>query len=262
MIEKKGGAAVLYVTGDFHSEYSRASNRHFPEQSKLGLEDALLVCGDFGFWHDSREQDYWMKWWEEKPYFVLWCDGNHENFDALRNIPIEEWKGGRIQRIRPNVIRLCRGEVFDLNGVRLFVMGGAKSHDIEGGILDPKDPNFFWKRKILNRSRARYRVKGEDWWEEEMPSPEEYRHAWDNLERVGWQVDLVITHCAPTGAQKELDPSFEADELTDFLERVREKLTYRKWYCGHYHRDRELPGLTAVYERFEQAWPPQGDETL
>ena len=26
-----------------------------------------------------------------------------------------------------------------------------------------------------------------------MPSPEEYRHAWDNLERAGWQVDLVIT---------------------------------------------------------------------
>jgi len=253
---------VLYVTGDFHSEYSRASNRHFPEQSELGPEDGLLVCGDFGFWHDSPEQDYWLKWWEAKKYPVLWCDGNHENFDALHTIPVEEWKGGRIQRIRSNVIRLCRGEIFDLDGAKIFVMGGAKSHDMEGGVLDPEDPNFFWKRKLLNRSRSRYRVKGETWWEEEMPSQEEYRRAWENLERAGWQVDLVITHCAPTRIQKQLDPAFEPDELTDFLDRAWEKLTFRRWYCGHYHQERELPGLTAIYERFEQAWPREGDKTL
>lgn len=256
-VEREERPGMLYATGDFHGEYSRASNRRFPEQSELGPEDALLVCGDFGFWHDSPEQDYWLKWWAAKRYPVLWCDGNHENHAALRQIPKERWKGGLIQRVAPNVIHLCRGEVFELGGARVFVMGGARSHDMEGGVLDPDDPNFFWKRKILNRSRARYRIKGEDWWEEEMPSPEEYRRAWENLERCGWKVDLVITHCAPTSLQAQLDPAFEADELTDFLERVRQKLTYGRWLCGHYHQDRDLPGMTALYEEIRKVWPPE-----
>ena len=71
--------------------------------------------------------------------FVL---GNHENYDAYKDYPKEEWHGGQIQRIRPSVLHLMRGQVYELNGRKFFTMGGASSHDIQDGILEPDDPDF------------------------------------------------------------------------------------------------------------------------
>lgn len=58
---------------------------------------------------------------------------NHENFDRLMAYPVEEWHGGKIQRIRPSVIHLMRGQVFELEEKKLFTFGGASSHDIDMG---------------------------------------------------------------------------------------------------------------------------------
>ena len=41
-----------------------------------------------------------------------------------------------------------------------------------------------------------FRLKGVSWWPEELPSKEEYEEAVRNLERVNWQVDRILTHCA------------------------------------------------------------------
>jgi hypothetical protein len=35
--------------------------------------------------------------------------------------PIEEWNGGKIQRIRPSVIHLMRGQVFELVARRVAI---------------------------------------------------------------------------------------------------------------------------------------------
>ena len=51
----------------------------------------------------------------------------------------------------------------------------------------------------------RDRVKGVSWWEEEVPSLEEYQEALANLERVNWTVDCVLTHCAPSGVVQEIN---------------------------------------------------------
>lgn len=53
----------------------------------------MIVCGDFGLIWDmkpSRAEEYWMKWLSEKPWITLFVDGNHENFDRLKNYPITE----------------------------------------------------------------------------------------------------------------------------------------------------------------------------
>ena len=42
-----------------------------------------------------------------------------------------------------------RGQVFELEGRTLFTMGGASSHDIPDGILDPRDPDFAARRRAL-----------------------------------------------------------------------------------------------------------------
>ena len=41
---------------------------------------------------------------EEKPYTICFVDGNHENHKKLAEYPEELWNGGRIHRIKKNVI--------------------------------------------------------------------------------------------------------------------------------------------------------------
>lgn len=59
-----------------------------------------------------------------------------------------------------------------------------------------------------------------------------------------------MTHCAPTLVQGRIDPTFDADRLTDYLEHVRETVSFERWFFGHYHVDRDYDdGFNALYER-------------
>ena len=130
------------------------------------------------------------------------------------------------------------GQVFDFGGLAWFTMGGAASHDIQDGILDPADPDFEHRYWLMRRMRSMFRVKGVSWWAEEMPSQAEYQEALANLERVNWTVDCVLTHCAPSGVVQEINPSYGTDELTDFLEMVSQRCKFAYWFFGHYHENR------------------------
>ena len=132
----------------------------------------------------------------------------------------------------------CSMLVFDVGGKRIFAMGGASSHDIQDGILEMDDPQFFQKFQRLNTKGAAFRVNHRSWWKEEQPGPEEYQEARKNLERAGWEVDYIITHCAPTSIQNELLQALsKPDELTDFLEEVRLRCQFQYHFFGHYHGD-------------------------
>ena len=75
-----------------------------------------------------------------------------------------------MHRVRPHVLHLMRGQIFELDGYRFFTMGGAKSHDIEDGILEPDAPDFEQRLMTLRRKpRARYRVNHISWWAQELP---------------------------------------------------------------------------------------------
>lgn len=51
-------------------------------------------------------------------------------------------------KIRPSVIHMMRGQVFKIDGKSIFTFGGARSHDIDGGILEPDDPDYKKKKKL------------------------------------------------------------------------------------------------------------------
>ena len=99
------------------------------------------------------------------------------------------------------MIHLMRGQVFEIGGITFFTMGGASSHDIQDGILDPASPDFEREYWFKRRTRQMFRVKGVSWWPEELPSDAEYEEAVKNLDEAGWKVDCVLTHCAPTSIQ-------------------------------------------------------------
>ena len=127
--------------------------------------------------------------------------------------------------------------------------GGATSHDVEDGILDPNAPDFrVWYSRLLFSGRHRFRIIGKSWWPEELPSDEEYTTALGTLERAGWKADYVLTHCAPTSIARQMNRHYQPDRLTDFLETVRQRCRFSQWFCGHYH-------ITQVIdERFVIQW--------
>ena len=203
----------------------------------MDRDDYIIVAGDFGgVWADTPEENYWLDWLEQRPFTTLFVDGNHENFDRLNTFPVHSWHGGHVHQIRPHLLHLMRGQFYNISGKPFFTMGGAKSHDVEDGILDPDDPLFDEKFRRLQARGAAFRVNHRSWWKEELPAPEEYQEAKANLEQVGWSADYIVTHCAPTSIQKELLRSRSTpDVLTDFLEETRQRCRFRYWFFGHYH---------------------------
>jgi len=125
-----------------------------------------------------------------------------------------------------------RGQVFEIEGYTFFTMGGAASHDIRDGILDPASPTFEEDYWLKRRTRQMFRVKGVSWWEQEMPSEDEYAEVIRNLERIGYKAYYIITHCAPTSIQQKLSQDFTPNPLTDFLDKVKGTADYHFWLFG------------------------------
>ena len=122
---------MIYITGDIHGSPERLGVHSFYEQKEMTRDDIVIICGDFGMvWEESGEsasEQYWLKWLEDKPFTTVFVCGNHENFDRLYQYPVKEWHGGKVHEIRPHVLHLMRGEVFDIEGVKFFAFGGASS---------------------------------------------------------------------------------------------------------------------------------------
>ena len=208
---------MIYVTGDTHGNFRRFQPEYFPEQAGVTKNDVVIIAGDFGgVWFGDSRDDETLDWLERLPFTLVYVCGNHENYDALERYPVAEWHGSKVHRVRPHVLHLMRGQVFELESYRFFTMGGAKSHD------------------------TNHRINHISWWRQELPSDEEYIEALQNLERYNWQVDYIITHCAPTSIALAGSRHNEADRLTDFLQEVRERATYHYWLFGHYHDNRAI----------------------
>lgn len=225
---------MIYVTGDTHGGIDVKKLLDPKITEMIGKNDYLIICGDFGFvWNPSGEtgkERTWLNWFEKKPWTTLFVDGNHECFPRLYAYPEAVWNGGVVHVVRPHVLHLTRGQLFEIEGKKIFTLGGASSHD-RGPAVGEKDS------------------KG--WYKEEVPSLAELKIAGDILRSTYYTVDYIITHCLPTNMNSEVTQGrYKADRLTDFMQEVRPRLHYEHWYCGHYHMDRDLKNrITVLYNR-------------
>lgn len=236
---------MIYITGDCHSDFVRFNKENFPEQNEMSKEDYVIICGDFGgVWNaekESKRETWWMDWLEEKSFTTLFVDGNHENFDRLYSYPVEEWKGGKVHKIRPSVLHLMRGQVYLIDDKKIFTFGGASSHDISGGILEPDDPDFKSKKKELDQEWISYRINHVSWWKQELPSDTEMEEGLQNLNLHENKVDFIVSHCCSSSTQALLGGGmFKPDVLTQYLEQIRQTVTYKKWFFGHYHDNKNV----------------------
>lgn len=227
---------MIYITGDCHNNFTRFQKNKLKDLPfTIGEGDYVIACGDFGLlWEMGKTADFNRKnLFDHKKFTTLWVPGNHDNYEVIRTYPVSEWNGGRVRKITDNVIMLERGQIFTIEGSTFFTMGGASTHDAKY-FLDPADPEFAVKKKTLNRKECR--VLGTEWWPEELPSAEELEEGRRNLAEVAYKVDYVITHCACGRLQKEVfKRNYAFDCLNEYFEELEQKLTYKRWFFGHYH---------------------------
>lgn len=219
---------MIYITGDTHGQQDFAKIRIFTNEIKIaGEDDYLIITGDFGaVWKEKTLQEA-LRPYEELPFTVLFVDGNHENFDLLDSFPVETWNGGKIHRIRKNIIHLMRGQVYEIEGKTFFTFGGATSID-----------------------RA-LRTENVNWWKEELPSDKDMQEARHNLQRVNFKVDYIITHSCDERAlyyPPLVGRTFQTNKYPEnaVLSEFEEKVEYKHWYFGHYHMDGDLTDKKTV----------------
>ena len=233
---------MIYMTGDTHGDIRRFNTASFFEQKEMTKDDYVIILGDFGLVWDyegeSKYEKYWLDWLAEKPFTTLFIDGNHENHDRLDDMEVEEWNGGKVHMVRPSIIHLMRGQVFDIDGLKIFTFGGASSHDIRDGILEPDDPRIKKWNKDYDKL---FRINKQSWWERELPSKAEMEEGRQNLAAVNWKVDYVLTHCTSANTTALIGGSYYGqDILTQYLQEIKEKLDFKRWFFGHHHMDKQI----------------------
>ena len=216
---------AVFLTGDTHGNEDFDKLRRFADVARdLSRDDFLIILGDFGLvWRDppSPIEAELLDWLDERPWTTLFVDGNHENFDLLDAIPVTESFGGRVQHVRKHVIRLMRGERYEIGGHSFFVCGGGHSID------------RMWRKPHVS------------WWPQEVPDEEERVRIAQQAAACG-PVDYVLTHCPPTGQYERYRARWAgfwgpSDEYTDWLERhIEGVVPYRRWFFGHLHFDQPL----------------------
>ena len=182
-----------------------------------------------------------LDWLDSRPFTTLFVCGNHENFDRLYQYPVEDWHGGKVHKIRDSVLHLMRGQVFEIEEKKIFSFGGASSHDIQGGVLEPDDPEFEKKYATLSRGYLPFRINHWSWWKQELPSEEEMEEGRQNLEKHDNKVDFIVTHSCAASTQALLGHGlYSKDYLNEYLEEIRQKCKFKKWFFGHYHDNRNV----------------------
>lgn len=241
---------MIFVTGDCHADFHKFSTDTFPEQTEMTKDDIVIILGDFGgIWNkdgESNNERYWLKWLNDKSFTTVFVDGNHENFDRLNSeYEIVDLHGGKAHKIRDSIYHLMRGGIFNFEGKTFFAFGGASSHDISDGILSWEDfdteEEFKQTYKLWVKQNKMFRVNHLSWWADELPSDEEIQSAENNLKKVDYKVDYVLSHCAPQSVVSFMYMCpVDSDKLTLWFEDLQGRLDFKKWFFGHYHEDKKI----------------------
>ena len=220
---------ATFLKGDIHGNLFEIID--FINRFNLGKNDNIIILGDCGIaWRkDTKDLAQNIKLWNEcgngvKLYFI---DGNHENFNILNSLPIENNMG----KIADNIYHLRRGQVYEFENKKILVCGGADSID-------------------------KYRrIENFTWWKEEAISQETI----DDI--PAGHYDYVLTHCCPRSIFEKnkiylstlqfLNENKINHNSEDMLEQLKNKITFDHWFFGHYHINRNLDEkFTCLFEDF------------
>ena len=199
----------------------------------------MIILGDAGFNYYGGKRDIKTK---EKiarlPITILSIHGNHEmRPGTIPSYHFDEWHSGKvyIEDRYPNLLFAVDGEVYDLDGKKSIVIGGAYSVD------------KFYRLAM-----------GWNWWPDEQPSPEIKGKVELALARLDWKTDVVLSHTIPLKYMPvevflpQIDQS-NVDKSTEiWLDGIEDRLEYNHWYAGHYHTEKDIDRLTLLFESIRE----------
>ena len=208
------------VTGDVHGDILLLLEM----VRSIENDEMLFVTGDFGlFWFDinSNSDKYTIlnNMLESKNAYIVFVDGNHENHNFINRTEISEFCGAKCHKLLPRVIHIMRGEIVNIDGIKIFCFGGAYSVD------------RFW------------REKNKTYFEEELPNENEYDSGLNNLINADFKVDYIITHTCQRRLVKKLGQRHKAIEeikLQNYIQWIVDNVEYKKHYFGHWHMDKKI----------------------
>ena len=225
----------VFLTGDTHGSFKRIQS--FGKLYEFTKDDVLIILGDVGlnYFGDVRDE-YGKKQLSSLPCTFFCIHGNHEmRPTAEMGYHTVEYNGGKvlIQDEYPNILFPLDGEVFDFLGDQCVVIGGAYSVD-----------KYY---RLAN---------GQRWWPDEQPSTEIKAKVEHTLEELGWRVDIVLSHTCPLKyepvevfltmiVQSNVDKSTEV-----WLGGIEDRLSYDKWFCGHYHTHKVIDKMRFMFKDF------------
>ena len=210
----------VLVTGDVHGDILLLLEM----VRSIENDEMLFVTGDFGlFWFDinSNSDKYTIlnNMLESKNAYIVFVDGNHENHNFINRTEISEFCGAKCHKLLPRVIHIMRGEIVNIDGIKIFCFGGAYSVD------------RFW------------REKNKTYFEEELPNEYEYDSGLNNLINADFKVDYIITHTCQRRLVKKLGQRHKAIEeikLQNYIQWIVDNVEYKKHYFGHWHMDKKI----------------------
>jgi len=223
---------MFYITGDTHGNFDRIFN--FCKKYETTKDDVLIILGDSGinFWQDSK--DDWLKHTlNETPITIFAIHGNHD----IRpyNIPTYKetiWNNGTVyvESEYPNILFAKDGEIYNFNDNKVIVIGGAYSVD-----------KFYRQRN------------GWPWFEDEQPNDIIKQYVESQLDMVNWNIDTVLTHTVPLKYEPTevflnfIDQSTVDKSTESWLDTIENRLTYKRWFAGHYHTEKSIDRLRIMF---------------
>lgn len=221
---------MIYVTGDMHGDESRLYDSQW---RKLKSGDVLIVCGDFGYlWNGGKNEKSVIEYLGSRKFTVCFVDGTHENFGKIERCHETIWKGGHVHRISGNLFHLMRGQIFNIDGIRIFTFGGGESDD----------------REV--RSAEEHGI----WFKEELPTPDQLAVGAHNLDAAGLKVDYIITHEPPLLVKSSMllrrGLPERVNKLNGYFEELAKSVEFNHWYFGSLHENRLVTSkFTCLFDK-------------
>lgn len=228
---------MIYITGDIHGDVFRIAEA--VARFNIGSEDIVVLLGDVGMnYYGNKHGDRHRKKRLNKLGVPMFCiHGNHEMRPGTISTYREmEWNGGAVyvEDDYPNLFFAKDGEVYDLNGQKTIVIGGAYSVD-----------KWYRLRCDLN------------WFSDEQPSEEIKARVEQKLDELDWKVDAVLTHTCPEryipreAFLSGVDQATVDNTTEQWLDTIEERLDYRAWFCGHWHINKRIDKMHFLLDGFE-----------
>ncbi|NMA85008.1 MAG: serine/threonine protein phosphatase, partial [Epulopiscium sp.] len=80
----------------------------------------------------------------------------------------------------------------------------------------------------------------------------------EQLEKVEWTVDIVLSHTVPVEAEPEwafipgIDQSSVDKSTEKWLQHIYDNLDFSEWYAGHYHVESVVENIRIMYEDYDE----------